>query len=212
MAWEWARHRSVGSCKHVLYIYKTLTEACVHDRQFHYSQPGWKVGEQSIFGGWRTRDRDSDIKKNSPCHPADLTLPQKRFWREKQTHLEHGELSSRRLVAKVQRSGRSKVNKYSQQQTHRTCIHVIISPLNIKSRHWFLLTRKLQTVFLIWLVRVISHTLPVGNKKKKILHMLHSKTFLFFSIIYPLLVGYSQQIAFWTEISFNAGSCQAVTG
>lgn len=38
--WEQVRYRSTSSCKHVPYIYKTLTRARIHNRQFHYSQSG----------------------------------------------------------------------------------------------------------------------------------------------------------------------------
>lgn len=81
LTWEQARHRSASSCKHASFIYKTLTRACVQDRQFHYSQSGLKVGERSICGGWRHRDRDSD-KRNSPCRFMVFTLPRKGFRRE----------------------------------------------------------------------------------------------------------------------------------
>lgn len=62
LTWEQGRHRSASSCKHASFIYKTLTRACVQDRQFHYSQSGLKVGERSIRGGWRHRDTETQIK------------------------------------------------------------------------------------------------------------------------------------------------------
>ena len=83
---EQARHRSDSLRKHAPYIYETLTGACVHDRQFHYSQSGWKVGERSIRGGWRHKDRDSD-KKNSPCSSVVLTLPQREVFLELQMNV-----------------------------------------------------------------------------------------------------------------------------
>lgn len=71
------------------HIYKTLTGSRDHDRQFHYSQAGQKVGEGSI------RDTETRIQKDAPSHSVVLTLLQKGVFEEKNKFtLTPGELSS----------------------------------------------------------------------------------------------------------------------
>lgn len=85
LTWEQARHRSVSSCKHVLYIYKTLTEPVSATGNSITHSRGERSGSDQYMEDGDTEIETQIKKKSSPCRSVLLSLPTKWVWENKTT-------------------------------------------------------------------------------------------------------------------------------